>query len=809
VTLARRLQKWARWVSLLLLLVLWARLLHTTAVKSDTFDEILHVLQGVLYWQPEPLRAVVQNPPLVNAIIGVPVSLLFDPALPLDHPGWATGDWLRVSQYFAWTLNSNGLQLIWTGRLAITLLTLLLAALSYRWAVDLTGRRGIGLLVLFLVSFDPNLLAHGHLATTDVGTTFFLLLAAYLVWRFWQAEARRGWLYLAAGLAVGAALAAKFSGLVLLPALFLMALYRKASGAGRQQGWGRALAEPLGWTVLGGLVLLAVYRFDPGALQADFVAQQAHQFNGHSAFLAGQLSTEGWWYYLPFVFAIKTPLPLLALLGAALLLWLWRRDWEWQQLWPLLVAAGVGGAGLVSRVNIGYRYLLPMLPLLYLFIAQRDGLLRPRSRVAGGVVVVLLLWFVVESVAIDPDYLAYFNQTVGGPANGWRYVVDSNVDWGQDIQALGTYLRARDVPQPVRVAWLGSAPLGVYGVEGTPLPVWPVVNHQNPLYNPFYPPQPAPGTYVLSATQLQGAYLQDPDYFGWFRDREPTDRVGYSLFVYEVAAEGAPARVALAGIGMEQLAPADFAQAFAGNDVRPAWYDARRSVLWPGGGGDAPWAAVGDGHWPTVPALQAFYPDAPVLRGAWEDDAGQTWRYRLVRWADSPIAAALAGDLPGLVGTTYTDLGWAAAPVVGSDAWETARQPLPGPALFGAQWQLLGYTMLAEEPPAAGEPLALLTYWQVVQEGARPLKLFVHVLDGAGQLVAQDDGLDVRVPGLRAGDSFAQLHTITLPPELPPGRYALQIGVYDAQSLERLTVPVTPDLVVDRVLLRAFTLPAQ
>ena len=312
--------------------------------------------------------------------------------------------------------------------------------------------------------------------------------------------------------------------------------------------------------------------------------------------------------------------------------------------------------------------------------------------------------------------------------------------------------------------------------------------------------------YALSVSHLQGVFGPDLDYLRWFREREPTDRVGYSLFVYEVAAAGQPASLALSGIGMSHLALPDFEQAFGtSNQVRPRWYDARRSLLWPGGTGATVWAAVGEGHWPEHPALQALYPAEPVLRGESQDREAQVWRYGLYQWAEgSPVAAALQGQLPALVGTPFTDLGWSEAEVVGSSQWETQRQPLPGPALFGAMWQLLGYTVLGEGPLQAGQPLELLSYWQVAAESSGSYKIFVHLLDETGQIVAQNDALDVRVEGLQPGDQLAQLHTLFLPPELPPGRYALQMGLYESETFARFTVPVGADRTVDRVLLHSF-----
>ncbi|MCI0396931.1 MAG: phospholipid carrier-dependent glycosyltransferase [Chloroflexi bacterium] len=366
------LERYANRLAALLLLFFFGRLALAAGANAVTFDEVIHVFQGVLYWQHEQLYAVVRNPPLVNAVIGLPVSLSFRPALPPDLARYANQDWLEVAKAFTWTVNDNGLQLIATGRLVVMLLATLLGALLYRWSRELFASRAAAVLSLGLYTLDPNVLAHSYLATTDLGLTFFFCLAAYLVWAYWRAAeaGERDWRrYLAAGVAIGGALAAKFSGAILLPGLLIITLYRLWLARPGRRAAGLTLAEVAGWLAVGSLVFLAIYRFEWETLGLDFTLQQAHQAGGHGAFLLGEVSREGWWYYFPVVFALKTPLPALALLSLGLFLFARRRPWAWSSAWPLLLAGGMAATSLGSRVNIGYRYLLPALPLLYLFLA--------------------------------------------------------------------------------------------------------------------------------------------------------------------------------------------------------------------------------------------------------------------------------------------------------------------------------------------------------------------------------------------------------------------------------------------------------
>ncbi len=370
-------------------------------------------------------------------------------------------------------------------------------------------------------------------------------------------------------------------------------------------------------------------------------------------------------------------------------------------------------------------------------------------------------------------------------------MVDSNIDWGQDIKPLGRYLAENGITEPVHVAWLGTGPLSAYGINGTPLPAWPNASEEM-LYSPFYPPRPAPGLYVLSVTQLQGVYLSDPARFAWFQQRKPDDKVGYSLFVYDVSADGPPVGVALSGVGLADVTLADFDQTVGSNDTRPRWFDARSAFLWPGGTLGSTWAVVGEGHMPIHPLLRALYPE-PTLSGEGADER----RYRVFTWAESPLEQGVTD------GSFYTEFGYAAAPVVGAADWDSQRQPLPGAALFGNTFELLGYRLSEEQT----DQLTLMTTWRVHQ--AYPishpgnLKIFIHLLNAEGDVVAQYDGLDVRLAGLQPGDELAQLHPMPLPPDLPPGPYALQMGLYDVETGVRLTIP-TPAGAVDRLLLHSF-----
>lgn len=783
-------KRFFRLTAVFLLLLFWGRLVGTAVSLAATFDEPLHALQGLVFWRQWPLLSVVQNPPLVNALIGLPLRLAFHPALPPEVSGPVFQDWLKISQQFFWQTSANGLQMVLVGRLAVICLALLLGALLLRWVGQWFGRDA-ALLTLILYTFDPNVLAHASLATTDLGTAVFLTLSAYAVWRYWTTQdggKSPGWLgYILVGAAIGLAFASKFSGIILVPALVLAVVWRQWIGP-RRIGWRQAFLELAGWLLLGILVFLLIYRFDWAALQMDFALQQTHQLEGHSSFFLGQTNVGGWWYYFPVLFVVKTPLPVLLLVGLGLFLFIRRCPWSWPNVWVWLLVGGIAGASLISRVNIGYRYLLPILPLLFVLLGGIWPQFRARGRWVAGLA---LLWLAVESAWLHPSYLAYFNQVVGGPSQGWRVAVDSNLDWGQDLTALAEFERDH-LPEPYQMAWLGSVPPQVYGIDnGRPMPIWPH-GREEPLTDPFYAPMPAAGTYVLSATQLQGVYLKNTDRFAWFQERELTDRIGYSLFVYDVPATGPSVGLALSGIGPAMIARDDYTAAFQSNDVRPRWFDARTSLLWPVGGSEGVWTAVGDGHLPQNPLLTSLYPETgPALAGVQELE-GQTWRYGLYQWDTTILADVLKRP------EVTADFGWSPEAVVGAADWADKRQVLPGTPIFAEMFALFGYQIAVTDAV-----VELLGFWEVQQPPQDEVKLFVHLLDENGQLISQHDGLEVAWQWLQPGDAFAQLHTMPLPADLAAGTYALQLGLYHTDNGARLPLAID-GTTTDRVLLQTI-----
>lgn len=244
----------------------------------------------------------------------------------------------------------------------------------------------------------------------------------------------------------------------------------------------------------------------------------------------GMVSQTGWWYYFPVVFAVKTPAATLALLAIAAALALFAlaragfRRWSLRRVpfeWVVIILPALVyfAFAMASGINLGVRHLLPIYP--FLFVAL--GAAAMKNRWSRRALPVLLLALAIESAAIYPHYLSFFNLFAGGAANGPKYLVDSNADWGQDLKNLKIYVDRNRIDK-LCICYFGRARMGYYGIihfESVP--------STEEMRKGAKPDCVA----AVSATALQGAYV-GMERFRWLRERQPMAKVGYSIYLYDL-----------------------------------------------------------------------------------------------------------------------------------------------------------------------------------------------------------------------------------------------------------------------------------
>ncbi|CAG0933010.1 hypothetical protein TFLX_02849 [Thermoflexales bacterium] len=756
----------------LLLLQAWL-MFSTLGVTSPTVDEPLHIVRGYAFALRGEDRLRLRGPVLPNVLSGWALMLEPDLKLPLaDDPIWLERDGTGLPETFMWANTAPPLRMIFLARLPMLFASLLLGALIFRWAAPRSGPwAALGALVLY--AFCPNMLAHARVATTDVITALTFFASAYAFSEALRLKRWTGWVL--SGLMLGLALASKFSAVILLPVMALQVAVIMWQTRSMPRAWYKPIGLLLATLGLAVVTVWGVYRFKIGPLDNSNLMVPAPSYWGEwlalneylaaplPAYLFGQVSTQGWWYYYPVTFALKTPLPVLILLALAVVLLIVKRTWLKQVpifLPPTLLLLTL----LFSPHDLGYRYLLPMLP--FIFVACADVfVVALRKRWMTVVVMVLIGWQILGTLRIYPYYFAFFNETVGDPDQGRYLLSDSNLDWGQDLAGLKDYVEQQHIAD-LNLSYFGNTPPSVYGLHTYALPpVRSAMREQGAWWlHRYYPPDPAPGVYAISVANLMGGLWNNQSDYAYFREREPDAVIGHTLYVYAVPSRGTPIDLSLAGLQLDQIDPVAYQQ-FKTNDVRPRWFDVTSSLI---AAPDRTWLAIADDQLIAPELAPLFVDGQPVLRTA---TTGDQRSYALYYFDVSQrlLSAARRSEQT----TTLGEL----------------------PIKFGDTAELIGYQIHER-----ATSLVLLTYWRVGDQVVTPLQMFVHVLGPDGSITAQQDRLDVPAFGWRAGDLIVQIHHIDLPANMTARSIAL--GLYNPDTQQRLPVVVNDREVDQRLILK-------
>jgi len=574
--------------AMLALMALFA--ISSVADDSATFDETIHIPAGYSYLTQKDMRLNPEHPPLIKDLAAIPLLFLnLNFPKDSIYWTLSINDSLPFSNQFLYFSNRNADQILLFARFPMILILIIFGFFLFKFTREMGGNK-LGLMVLILYVFSPEFLANGGLVTTDVGATATIFISFYFFLKFLRAPSKKNIILagLFLGIALltkfSAVILIPFFAIILGVRICFFENKNKLKGAFRYCGF-FVLAMLIAAILVGAIYQFHLWNF-PIEKQINYTKASLNSFlmkpigshkilSNFSFWLAGspilrpygyyllgldmasiktfwgfgsfgvpiyflgKISTSGWWYYFPIVYLIKIPLAfhILSLLA------LWRlfktiktagfknlknlikeNFTEFSMIMFLVMYFSVA---LTTNINLGLRHLLPIFPFLYILVCkatQKWLSFPPNPKTI--IVIVLFVWYIFASVSVRPFYLTYFNELAGGPSAGSRYVVDSNLDWGQDLKRLKKWVDENNI-EKIKIDYFGGGNVEYYFGE---------------KYEKFDPKSgPQTGWLAISATPLRGGQgrpapgFKDPTgYYNWLKDYEPVSVIGNSIFVYHI-----------------------------------------------------------------------------------------------------------------------------------------------------------------------------------------------------------------------------------------------------------------------------------
>lgn len=572
------------------LLLLHANLVAYSATRhSPNLNEPGHLVAGMSHWKFQGFALYRVNPPLVRMVASAIPAFFMEIKTNWKNYSKNSGVPRPVFKIGSDFVIANGVNSYWIftiARWACIPFSLLGGYVCYCWAKDLYGPMA-GLISLSLWCFSPNILAHAQFITPDCGATAMGITSSYLFWKWLNTKS---WATaLLSGFVMGLALLTKTTWIILFglwPLLWLGWQFIDKESLDKYS-WKKQLVQlttvltlalfilNLGYLFGGTFTKLKDFRFVSKSLSGQVTStpktkstvsiKTANRFNktwageipvplpkdflvgldiqkkafenfGRESYLRGEFKERGWWYYYLYALAIKVPIGywIIFCLASIHAIVCWSGKASLQNL--LVLGSPVLVILILVSSQTGFshhlRYVLLIFPFIFVWMGQCVIWLSKTKLIRSSILLISFVWAISSSLYYYPHSLSYFNELVGGPLKGHEHLINSNIDWGQDLLLLKEWIEEHPEARPMHVCYYGT--LNYYGQRdiialGVDYPL-PLINTEE---NPNF--APPPGWYAISVNYLKGyGWKQPKNGFKYFQKYVPVGKAGYSIYIFHI-----------------------------------------------------------------------------------------------------------------------------------------------------------------------------------------------------------------------------------------------------------------------------------
>jgi hypothetical protein len=530
-----------------------------------------HVGAAVYFYKTFRFDIFHVNPPLTRYVVGLPISLTspnydwksYSPR-PQDRTEWQIGNAF---------INANHPEkihwCIFLARCSLIPIILLGSWFGYKFASDLYGKNA-GLIFLVLWTFSPLVLAWGATICPDVCASALGIIGIYTFWRWLKTPS---WSKaVIAGICLGLLPLTKMTWIIVFPLWLLMwliwvlpyyLLRKKTEEKPVIPGFRQLIIIILigsyminmGYAFDGSFRLLKNYKFIsytltgkdindknstitignrfadswlgyvPIPLPGEFVlgmdTQKLDFERGIKSYLRGEYSDHGWWYYYVYTILIKEPLGILCLglLAVIVSCFFIKYNAHWRDEMVILLPGVILFIFVSSQTGFSLhpRYIIPVLPFAYIWISKLGQLFTKKHYILSTIITVLLFWMLGSSLYYFPHSMSYFNELIGGPRNGPKHLLGSNMDWGQNTYFLQKWYNKHTEARPIKIVYSSTESLDRLGIKDDQ-----ILSQKLEV-----------GWFAIGVNELYGL----SKHYEYFKQFDPVDRIGYSIYIYHITQE--------------------------------------------------------------------------------------------------------------------------------------------------------------------------------------------------------------------------------------------------------------------------------